>query len=180
MIRLILTADEACLAAVDALTEIRRPVEPQPGPEYVRAEIVGRWCHFEDELGPPNERGNREGKMFTVDCPWGAPGELLYACEAWAAHWMYGNLAPELSRSTHPDDNYWYMADGAHAPGSHGCPAHGRRGPWREAETMPVWAARFAYRGRVRVELADGVWQWVLAVERVNLNGAPVPPVECQ
>lgn len=45
---------------------------------------------------------------------------------------------------------------------------------------MPVWASRFAYRGRVRVELAGGVWQWVLAVERVNRpNGAPVPPVEC-
>lgn len=173
MTPLILTAAEAALAAADKLTEIRRPVEGlPPNPVNVR-HLGGGYLKCD---APPGS----DTVSLRIQCPWGGE-ELFYAREAWAAHWMYGNLAPELSRSTHPDDNYWYRADGAHAPGSHGCPAHGRRGPWREAETMPVWASRFAYCGRVRVELTGGVWQWVLAMERVNReDGAPVPPVECQ
>lgn len=58
------------------------------------------------------------------------------------------------------------------------------RGPFSAEETVRVYpgAAGFQCPFGVaeRVELVDGVWQWVLAVERVNLNGAPVPPVECQ
>jgi len=165
---LILTADEARLAAADKLTEIRRPVEPQPDPEYVRAEIVGRWCHFEDELGPPNERGNREGKMFTVNCPFGVPGELLYACEEYAPGYYPTNPPPQ--------DNA-YRADSAGLRFDE-IPEPPR---WCPASRMPLARSRFAYRGRVRVELTDGAWQWVLAVERVNReDGAPMPPVECQ
>ncbi len=165
MIPLVLTASEVLAYHAGTLTEIRRPVEPQPDPAVVRADIVGPWCHFEDEAGPPNERGNHEGRMWTERCPLGAPGDALFGQEPWAVHWMYDAVPSGRARSTHPDDNVWYQADGDDAPGSCGCPAKGRRGVWRPAETMPEWAARVRLVNRgVRVERAD-VWMWVVAVE---------------
>lgn len=62
-------------------TVTRRLVVPQPAPEFVRAEVVGPWVHFYDEPGPPNERGNREGKTFTVRCRYGAAGQPLWVRE---------------------------------------------------------------------------------------------------
>ena len=166
MIPLVLTASEILAYHAGALTEIRRPVEPQPDPAVVRAAVVGPWCHFEDEAGPPNERGNREGRMWTERCPLGAPGDLLFGQEAWAAHWIYNDRLAEGARSTLPGDNRWYQADGDDAPGSCGCPAEGRRGMWRPAETMPEWASRVRLVNRgVRAERAD-VWTWCVAVER--------------
>ncbi len=165
MIPLVLTPSEVLAYHAGTLTEIRRPVEPQPDPAVVRAIVVGPWCHFEDEAGPPNERGNREGRMWTERCPLGAPGDALYGQEVWAAHWIYNDRLAEGARSTLPGDNRWYQADGDDAPGSCGCPAKGGRGIWRPAETMPEWASRIRLVNRgVSVERAD-VWTWVATVE---------------
>lgn len=164
MTPLILTADEAVLAASDTLTEIRRPIEGLPAnPVNVRHLGLG---YLKCDAPPGSDTVS-----LRIQCPWGGD-ELLYVCEAWRAL-AYG---PAFGAEFH------YQADG-YDPACHyearvchrrivdPCPDLDLRyrplewGPWQPAETMPVWASRFAYRNRgVRAELTGGVWQWVLAV----------------
>ncbi len=165
MIPVVLTPSEVLAYHAGTMTEIRRPVEPQPasGTNLVewntsdRAFVPWRWF---------SAGGSRTGGR--LHCPFGADGDALFGQEPWAVHWMYNGVPSGRARSTHPDDNVWYQADGDDAPGSCGCPAKGRRGVWRPAETMPEWASRIRLVNRgVRVERAD-VWMWIVAVERAG------------
>lgn len=106
-----------------------------------------------------------------VTCPYGSSGDRLWVRETWAAHWMYDDVPPTLARSTHPDDNQWFAADVEGTPGTHGCPAEGRRGKWRPSIHMPRWASRITLDVTgVRVErlndisaadaMAEGIRRW--------------------
>lgn len=170
MIPLVLTPSEVLAYQAGTLTEIRRPVTFDDGPlskiapyPFARQCDDGGWCFADAPLDGSLWEALRglPGKV----CPLGAPGNLLYGQEEWAAHWIYNDRLAEEARSTLPGDNRWYQADGDDAPGSCGCPAKGRRGVWRPAETMPEWASRVRLVNRgVRVERAD-VWMWCAAVE---------------
>lgn len=170
MIPIVLTPSEILAYHAGTLTEIRRPVEPQPDPAVVRADIVGPWCHFEDEAGPPDERGNREGRMWTERCPLGAPGDALYGQEVWGV-----GCRPDPFDGCR--DGVEYQADesclddgddltlySVEPPGGEDlCQWEGKG--WQAAETMPEWASRIRLANRgVRVERSD-VWSWCVAVE---------------
>jgi hypothetical protein len=190
MTPLILTADEAALAAADKLTEIRRPVEPQPAHScrYEMNANGAKALHLATGDGRPlfvPVRG--DSADYRLPCPWGAPGELLYVCEAWGVGcrpcpregWRDGIEYQADEALLEDERDGLTLYDVAVPDDVDLCDYEGKG--WQPAEAMPVWASRFAYRGQTRVELAGGVWQWVLAVERVNReDGAPVPPVECQ
>lgn len=195
MIPLVLTAEEVRVALDGKLTEIRRPfTEANDSVPAAYRKRVGGAPDFADAVFPDGSgagwiawwgRGpfsaEETARLYPaggVPCPFGAPGDLLFVQETWAAHWMYDNVSAEQARSTRPGDNRWYQADGEDAPGSCGCPAVGRRGRWRDASTLLACDSRLALRNRgVRVERVDGVWTWIVAVERVDRpNGAPMPP----
>lgn len=77
-------------------------------------------------------------------CPYGRPGGRLWVRETWAAHWMYNDVPPRECKSTLPDDNYWFAADGTEAPSQLGTPPRGLRGKWRPSIFMPRWASRIS------------------------------------
>lgn len=162
MIPLVLTASEILAYHAGALTEIRRPVEPQPDPAVVRADVVGPWCHFEDEAGPPNERGNREGRMWTERCPLGAPDDVLYGQEGWALE----DCGADGERVIWAADRGAAWVESTEVLGSiHYLDSDYEPPAWQPAETMPEWASRVRLVNRgVRVERAD-VWTWVVVVE---------------
>ncbi len=174
MIRFIATAEEALAAHAGTLAEIRRPVEGLPSaPQNVRY-LAGSYLKCD-------ATHSSEAVSLRIQCPLGAPGDLLFVAEAWAAHWMYDDVPPADARSPHPGDNYWYRAAGEDSVGSCGCPAAGRRGRWRDADTMPIAVSRAWLRNLgVRVERVGDVWTWVVQVEAVMKDGKPVRPAEAE
>lgn len=111
-------------------TQTRRPFARQPRHS----------AHWDSALQVALIQDKTGWKLDSERCPHGSVGDLVYVRETWAAHWMYNDVAAKDARSTLPDDNQWFAADGD-APGTHGCPVT-QRGKWRPSIHMPKWAAR--------------------------------------
>ena len=198
MIRVVLTPEEARAAHARTLTEIRRPVEGlPPDPQNVR------YLHRAYlKCDAPAESGT---VSLRIPCPWGDPhpderdhsDHLLFIAEAWRSWIEEGEEEDEDGRGS----TYWRQTYVAYEA----TPRRGYRpepdraaitflddssplsqnprllGPWEAAETMPLWASRFAFRNvGVRVEQVAGVWTWIGNVERVERDGKPVRPAEME
>jgi hypothetical protein len=167
----IICTGESVMAILDERkTQTRRVVtrsnaildgHKRPSAEHWQAlDMDGAWA----DAGP-SPAGN-DGPYLKANCarpdcdgavhrlyPQWFVGQRLWVRETWAAHWMYDDVPPREARSTHPDDSYFYLADGP--PGGykeadllpHNC------GKWRSPLYMPRGASRITLEVTgVRVE----------------------------
>ena len=70
------------------------------------------------------------GKMVTIPCPYGGPGDLLWIKETWKPHFIYAHLRPRDV----PASELFYRADEAYAPSNT---------PWVPSIFMLRWMSRF-------------------------------------
>lgn len=137
------TAQELAALLDDRLTQIRRPVEPQPLGEVISAApwADGLWRIEHKPASAPV--GKYVG--IRVRSPLGAVGDEVWAREAWATIPLYDILdCDKLGRTI---DLFWEV-DGKQTRYHKAEP-----GRWRPATTMPRWASRITRRVTgVRVE----------------------------
>jgi hypothetical protein len=136
-------------------TQTRRAVKPQPPPECSIHYMLGNesWLppekraplhhHWEAWGGPLFE--SRPPKAlagsFSVNSPYGQPGDRLWVREAWRAVDLVDDCAP---RELDPGCRVWYEANAPHQPGF---------GRFRQGMFMPRWASRITLEVTdVRVE----------------------------
>lgn len=129
-------------------TQTRRVITAQPPPEYTHCEVVDPWCHFYDDLGPPNERGNRDGKMSTVKCPYGARGDRLWVREAWNVRGLAWGMKPRDAARIAASKAWVYRA-GDESGWQHG---------WKPGIHMPRRASRLTLEiTEIRVQRVQNI-----------------------
>jgi len=141
---LILTGEMVIAALEELKTQTRRTY----GLEYVN-ELPHRWEYLgRDGDGIHLFRPNRHpwllpDEILRLKCPYGVPGDKLYAKETWATERRLDHLSPsEIGNAA--EVPLWYKADNADSQRS-----LLERGKWRPAIFMPQWASR------ITLELTD-------------------------
>lgn len=139
--------------------QTRRVIKPQPPNthDYNRVEKVGPWYHIEADS---DIAGHKDPVMFTVKCPYGQPGDILWVRETWyyENHMYDPNEGAALHR-------YVYRADYPDYPVSIGVGEHG----WRPSIHMPREAARLYLQVKnIRVERLQELAEEDARAEGVN------------
>jgi len=90
-----------------------------------------------------------------IKCPYGQQGDRLWVRETWAARPYWDELKPsEIQEGV----AVYYRATEDVAVTR-----------WRPSTHMPQWASRLTIEiTQVRVEKAEGIWQWVIEYKRVE------------
>lgn len=160
MIPIILHLHELAALQAGQLSQIRRPVEPQPTRTEYDKDGGGqvRWpdgsSNWWDETMTPL------AGFEDIGCPLGAPGDRLRVLEEWRTD-RSGAWVPEIvfrdGRIAVPE---FEQLDSF--------PRDWDSERWRPAETLPEWASRYHLDVvSVRVEQTDGEWWWVVGVKDV-------------
>lgn len=115
--------------------QTRRVINPQPPKDYDRiASDTG--MIWRDKYMARFENDKRPLGMHTVYCPYGIPGDGLWAKETWAVYNGYDALKPSDIPLHDRPPLLWYAEwTGAARDSSN-------RGRWRPSMFMPRWASR--------------------------------------
>lgn len=148
-------------------TQTRRVMRPQPYVDFVTDEGVHMWqypgknaCAFLEWQGIAD--------WVLADCPYGAPGDLLWVRETWATVNAYDDLKP----SAIPKGNagrwprIWYRATDAHEQEYR----QTYFGKWRPSIFMPRWASR------ITLEVVSVRVEWVQDISESDAEAEGVTP----
>jgi len=170
---LLITPHEAKALAAGTLTQIRRPVDPQPPSNTVAICESMSWDEWRVEVS--SDIPGLEWELHSrIKCPWSV-GDRLWTRETWAFGSTYGGEYPCV----------FYRADNTGFIGSENYPvrlvAAGGFGVtdgkpyasapancrWQSPVTMPRWASRatLIVADRRVEQNNDGIWLWVADVE---------------
>jgi len=137
-------------------TQARRLLKPQP-PEDCGRLIVGSFHptvidrHGEEQPGPETFGVYSEDGAWSLRCPYGEPGDLLWVKEPWRVEVLYDDLPPGLLPSVALPD---YEVGGYVGPR----PVLARPGRYRHARFMPQRFSRTLLEvAQVRVELVASI-----------------------
>lgn len=157
---IILSADEVRSILAGGKTQLRRTIKPQP-----EVDRYGDFYWNKNERTEGEIQGPDDMETF---CPFGQPGDTLWARETWhlwhrepsyllEADWgLWGGGIPHEKPSIY--DGHWDVSYRADWPDS--------EGPWRSPDQMPRWASRITLEVvNVRAEWIEDKWYWVIAAE---------------
>jgi len=158
-------------------TQTRRVVKPQPPKEFLTGDVAAitngeRWSLSK----MPGRKAWHPDPHPGILCPYGQPGDRLWARETWGAHFMWNGVPPAQI----PNDGrtcLFYKADGAIVRGCESSQVT----KWRPSINMPRWASRITLEiTGVRVERLNKISETDAAAEGIAIRRSAYGIYECK